>query len=209
VIPVLLIPSLVVPTIALIQLKRILSGKRIAVLGAAGTGKSTLVTFLRDRRLPEPGMRVAPVDGKFILRLGKRNVECEVTRDMPGGEGHLVPESKEAFIKADFVLYLFRVDLLTAGDPETTVQVKTQLDTMKIWLDGDKFSKPRIVLVGTFADRVPGDATGPGNLRDSIASLNVIKLGRVKLGNPKVVVGSLDTSKGCAQLVYDITEALR
>lgn len=207
--PVMLIPGLVLPAIALVRFMKAVSGRRIAVIGGAQTGKTTLVTYLRDRRLPDPGTESQPVQDKFTLRFGKKDVECVVARDVPGGGGQLVPESKEAFTKADFVLYLFRADRLVAGDAESLLQVKTHLDTMKIWLDGDRFSKPRIVLVGTHEDAIEEHAGVRADPRALVASLNVIKLGRVKLGNPDVVVGSLDTAKGCAKLVQDVTEALR
>lgn len=209
-IPIALIPGLVLPTIALLHFMNALSGKRIAIIGGASTGKTTLGAYLRDRRLPEQATHAAKsVDGKFKLRLGKREVDFVVARDLTGGHGQLVPESKVAFMKADYVVYMFRADRLVTGDPETCAELKTHFDTMKLWLDQDKLSKPKIVLVGTFADRAQQMGLTEREVVDSIATLDVVKLGRVKLGKPELVLGSLVTPKACARLVQDITDALR
>jgi len=112
-------------------------------------------------------------------------------------------------MKADFVFYMFRADRLVAGDPEVGAELKTHFETMKLWLDQDKLSKPKIVLVGTFADRAQQMGFTEREVVDRIAALDVVKLGRVKLGKPELVLGSLVTPSTCARLVQDITDALR
>lgn len=203
-------PALVVGAISFAQFLKAFSGKRIAILGAEQSGKTSLLMHLRDQRSRTSlvGEGDVQTGGRFSLQLGKKSVDFELPKDLSGSDGGASPAWREAFAKAHFVLYLFRADLLIQGDTASLSTIKTHFDTFKIWLDDEKFNRPKIILVATFADNLaPSD--GRGEARTLVAGTNLIKLGRVKLNNAGLVVGALDTPQSRSRLVYDITACMQ
>lgn len=203
-------PAIVLGAFSFTQFLKAFAGKRIAILGAEQSGKTSLLMHLRDQRSRTSlvGDGDVRTGGKFSLQMGKRSVEFELPKDLSGSDGGASPAWREAFVQAQFVFYLFRADLLVQGDTATLSTIKTHFDTFRLWLDQEKFSKPKIILVATFADNlVPSD--GRGEARALIAGTNLVKMGRVKLNNAGLVVGALNTQQSRARLVYDITTCMQ
>lgn len=191
-------------------LKRHLANKRVAVLGAQQVGKTTLFVTLRDGRPPEhPKRTVDPAPGStFHLQVGKREATFEIPADLRGHDGVGFPNWKAATEKADWVWYLFRADLIALGDATTTRIVEDHLTRLKTWLDDMKGPRPKVLLVGTFADQAQGYLEPRGELHRLVSMSDPIKADLVKIEDSALVVGSLATPKLAASLVKSIQAAL-
>lgn len=191
------------------SIKRMLAGKRVAILGGQEVGKTTLLYYLRDGKHPGSQKRTLDpaVGQEFELKVGRKSVKFHVLNDLPGHQGLGLSDWKNAFVGADYVWYLFRSDLIVSGNKAQIEMVSNHLIHFKSWMKNAK--KPTIILVGTWADH---DATYEDQEKDFVRILkssDPIKLGAVKLNNAQVVVGSLQDEKGAAKLVKAIRSYIK
>ena len=199
-----------VVALAVKMLMRKLADKKIAILGAQQVGKTTLLLVLRDGKIPR---RVtATVDpapgGKFSMPVGDRTVDFEVPRDIPGNDDMAYSTWKEALDESDYVWYLFRADLIALNDPDTNSLVSDHLGVIKDWMNNLSGKKPKVILIGTFADLSPSYSTSLAEFRKSVASGESIKIGLVKLKSAKLVVGSLLKEKDATALIRNVRSHL-
>jgi hypothetical protein len=207
-----LVAAITVPAIVR-STRKALKDKSIAILGRQEVGKSTLLHFLIEGKLPERRERTPdPLPGgQFTLQLpGKGEVKFSVPQDLPG---HTIPAYKdwrEAFEAADFVWYLFRSDLIVSGDVSETKLVEEHLDHLGDWFEElrSRNAAPKVILVGVFADR---DATysDDGDFEDRVRKSTPIRQGSVKLGKADIVIGSQVTKDGATKLVERIARYLK
>lgn len=188
---------------------RILANKKLSLLGAQRVGKTTLFQTLRDGKPPESS--TATVDAEpgteFVLRLKKKDVRFEIPKDLPGNDGLAYPAWQKAFATSDYVWYLFRADLIAEADKSTIEIVKGHLNLLDMWRKQHGGSRPKILLVGTFADKNPGF---PKNLEQIQALVNdspPIKAGRVKL-EAGLVVGSMANAALARKLLKSIVSEM-
>lgn len=194
---------------AVADINKLWAGKRVAILGRQSVGKTTLLTRLMGEDVS--GVLKRTVDpttgGTFELRIGKKSVRFRVRHDQPGW----APENSykgwsEEFDDADFVLYLFRADLIARGDRETVELVERDLNQFRDWLGraGAGASVPKIILIGTWADRSPDFVKDAAKFTSRIRKARPIKIGAVKLNKADLVVGSLSAEEDGAKLIASL-----
>ena len=185
-----------------------LSGKRVAILGRQQVGKTTLLHFLREGKVPEHSRNtVDPVEGgRFTMEVGREAVGFDVPKDLPGNDGLGYADWKEAFTGADYVWYLFRSDLIAQGNDDEAALVKGHLDMFKDWMDAG--SSPKVILIGTWADQASEFHEDPERFKRVVGASAPIKLGAVKLSNAGLVVGGLNDNKHANTLMKSLGRRL-
>src|SRR5690625_3485519 len=114
-------------------------GKSIPILGRQEVGKTTLLHFLVRGKLPDKRVRTPdPLPGgTFSLDLDRKSeVEFTIPKDLPGHTEPAYKDWKDGFESSGFVWYLFRSDLLVAGDAAETALVQEHLDHFVDWYRG-------------------------------------------------------------------------
>lgn len=171
--------------------------KRIAILGGRGVGKTTLLRFLTEGELPVRATQgLAPeAGGEFELGSGSATAHFTVGNDVPGANGVGYVDWKKAFKSAHYVLYLFRSDLIAQANSKEIVAVKRELNMIQGWMKASGDKRPKVVLVGTFADADSNFSEDAAGFQQFVAQANPINLGVVKLNNARLVVGSLSSRR--------------
>lgn len=188
-------------------------GKSITILGRQEVGKTTLLHFLAKGKLPDRRTRTPdPLPGEtFTLEVGgKSEVLFSVPKDLPGHTEPAYKDWKNGFESSDFVWYLFRSDLIAAGDEAEVKLVKEHLDHLGDWytdLRERKAAMPRVILVGVFADKDPS-YRDDGAFESTVKAALVIKQNAVKLGKADIVIGSQISKDAAEKLVERITRYL-
>ena len=190
----------------LTRLGKKVAGQRVAILGRQQVGKTSLLYFLREGKVPDQTWdTVDPArGGKFPMVVGGELVDFMVPKDLPGNDGLGFADWKEAFSGADYVWYLFRSDLIAQGNSVEIDMVKQDLDMFKGWMDAEKSKCPKIILIGTWADKDPGFRHNSGKFKHVVGLASPIKIGSVKLNNAGLVVGGLITNTDASALVKSL-----
>jgi len=197
------------------KIKAALHGKRLAVLGERGVGKTSLITFLQSGILPER-YRETGVPKKFAarsFRLEDLDITLKEMYDLSGDES-AYGEWKIEVGKADALLYLLRADKIYAGNRSYETRVKNDIRHLVDWLDEQK-QRPYFLLIATHCDKVPELSNIPSEKYagyvDKFRRLPVISE-LVELGGGdgqvRVVLGSLKSVPRTRNLVYSIFESL-
>ena len=181
-------------------------GKNITILGRQEVGKTTLLHFLSKGTLP------AHRTGEtFTLPVqGKGDVLFTVPKDLPGHTEPAYKDWKNGFESSDFVWYLFRSDLIVAGDEAELKIVGEHLDHLVDWytdLREKKAATPRVIFVGVFADKDPS-YSDDGAFENLVKVAPVVKQNAVKLGKADIVIGSQVSKADAERLVERITRYL-
>lgn len=146
-----------VGTVGLVALGAILEyweGKRIAILGPRGVGKTALAKFLEDETITEqynPNAR-AETRKCRTLALKDLKIEIEESYDVHGTD-EAYDVWKKLTQKADVVFYLFRTDKLIKGDADTEKRLLKDMKHIIDWLS-ERDPRPDLFLIGTHCDRV-------------------------------------------------------
>lgn len=188
-----------------------LRGKRLAVLGARGVGKTHLVKFLTTGSIPANYKQtIAPEKASARrFQLKKLDLKIKDTLDVSGDKAAYA-EWKELYDKADVVFYLLRADSLMAGDTDAANRVRDDLQHIGDWLSLRQ-PRPKLFIVGTHCDldhEFPGRSTDRfGDYVDRFRRLPIV-LELVARGGgtqqTKVVLGSMKTVRDTEELVYGI-----
>lgn len=188
-----------------------LKGKKLAVLGARGVGKTHLITFLSTGSMPsESKQTVAPEKTpQHRFQLRDLDLKLKETRDVAGGVTWYA-EWKDIFDEADVVLYLLRADRLLAHDAEVEARVRDDLRHIGDWLDA-RTVRPTFFIIGTHCDLDSAFATlspdREGEYIDSFKNLPTVKELVARGGGAKVVkvvLGSMKTDQGTEVLAYGL-----
>lgn len=196
------------------KVNKLWAGRRVAILGRQMVGKTTLLSHLTGNDVS--GVVKSTVDptagGTFEIHVGKKAVRFRVRHDQPGW----APENsykgwREDFDDADFVLYLFRADLIAHGDQATVNLVERDLNQFKSWLPASKSGRPvpKIILIGTWADQSPEFAEDPNKFTSRVRRARPIKIGAVKLNKADLVVGSLSADDDTTRLIASLGGYIR
>ena len=190
------------------------SGKKLAILGARGVGKTHLLMFLTTGSIPESYKQTLRPEKAEGRRFQLRSLDLKIkdTRDLPGGPD-AYGEWKELFDEADAVFYLLRVDKLTEHDAETEDRVLRDMRQIGSWFGGHR---PKFVIIGTHGDLTNPDLTAlpkneRGNYEDRIRALPVIQECVQRAGGghrAKVVLGSLKSRGETEALVFGIFSSI-
>ncbi len=192
-----------------------LKGKKIAILGARGVGKTTLISFLTTGCVPESSKQTIRSGNAKGRRFSLRELDLKIkdTRDLPGGPDAYA-EWKELFDEADLVFYLLRIDKLVESDAEAENRVRRDMKQIESWLKElkDQRPLPRLFIIGTHGDLANPDLTTlpeneQGNYQDRIRALPIIQECVQRAGgshNTKVVLGSMKSKEETEALVFGI-----
>jgi len=187
-------------------------GKRLAVLGARGVGKTHILNFLTSGSIPvEYKQTLAPE--KYPARrfqLKELDLKFTDTHDVSGAD-EAYAEWKQLHDKSDIVFYLLRADRLLAGDTNVEARVKNDLLHIGQWLKARESSRPKFFIVGTHCDfdcEFAGlTVNTSGDYLDKFRKLPIMQH-LVLLGGGsdkvKVVAGSMKTVQYTEALVYQI-----
>jgi energy-coupling factor transporter ATP-binding protein EcfA2 len=188
-----------------------LKGKRLAVLGARGVGKTHLVKFLATGTIPaEYKQTVAPEKAssrRFSLK--ELDLKLKETLDVSGDKSAYA-EWKKLHDEADVVLYLLRADQIIAGVSNVENRVRDDLRQISGWLEA-RTPRPHFFVIGTHCDLDPefgslsadriGDYTDKFRQRPIVTEL-VCRAGGAQ--QTKVVLGSMKTLQDTEALVYQV-----
>ena len=185
-------------------------GRRIAVLGARGAGKTHFVRFLASEPSPQDHKQTLAPDklGNQRLALSDLDVRLKSLLDLSGAEearGHW----KRQVDKADFVFYLVRADKVLSDDANTMGRIASDGRHISDWLNS-RDKRPKVCIVGTHCDLDPsfigqthnlhGDYTTRFRARPVIKSLIRSCGGAAEV---ELVVGSMMTPQSTRELVTD------
>ncbi|MEH8197309.1 GTPase domain-containing protein [Aeromonas allosaccharophila] len=133
-----------------IQVK--LKGKRLAVLGSRGVGKTHLVKFLSTGSIPaEYKQTVAPEKASSRrFQLQELDLKLKDSLDVSGDKA-AYGQWKELHDQADIVFYLLRADQLIAGDRDVEERVRNDLKHIGEWLMA-RNPHPSFFIIGTHCD---------------------------------------------------------
>lgn len=201
-------------TIAVVQWDQIvvaLKGKRLAVLGARGVGKTHLIKFLASGSIPSEYKQTVAPEKASARRFQLKDLDLKVkdTLDVSGDKAAYA-EWKELHDKADVVFYLLRADRLIAGDPAVELRVRDDLRHISGWLEARK-TRPRFFIIGTHCD-YDGEFTALsadrlGDYVDKFRKLPIVAELVARAGGAqqaKVVLGSMKSLEDTEMLVYQI-----
>lgn len=188
-----------------------LQGKRLAVLGARGVGKTHLVKFLTTGAIPAEYKQTVAPEKTSSRRFSLKDLDLKVkeTLDLSGDKAAYA-EWKELHDEADIVFYLLRADRLIAGDRDVEARVRDDLRHISGWLEA-RSSRPRFFIIGTHCDFdaefQSTSADTLGDYVDKFHRLPVVSELVARAGGAqqaKVVLGSMKTVQDTEALVYQV-----
>lgn len=204
-----LIVSIAAPAVAR-EVRKRFGNARVAILGRQEVGKSTLLHFLMEGSFPDQPTRTQdPLPGgRFSLPLpGRSTRRYSVEADLPGHTFPAYKDWRESFESSDFVWYLFRSDLVAAGDADEIALIDEHMAHLADWHSELRGKAPQVILVGVFADQDP--SRDDAMLEERVRTSTLIRDGAVNLGKADIVVGSQATEGDAARLVGRIASHLR
>lgn len=188
-----------------------LRGKRLAVLGARGVGKTNLVKFLTTGAIPSEYKQTVAPEKASSRRLSLKDLDLKVKKTLDlSGDKAAYAEWKELHDQADVVFYLLRADRLIAGDRDVEGRVRDDLRHISGWLDV-RSPRPRFFIIGTHCDLdAEFQSTSAGKIGDyidkfrrlPIVSELVARAGGAQ--QAKIVLGSMKTVQDTEALVYQV-----
>ncbi len=186
-------------------------GKRVAVFGARGVGKTHLIKFLTTGTIPaEYKQTIAPEKApsrRFSLK--ELGIKVKETQDLSGDKAAYA-EWKKLHDEADVVFYLLRADRLIAGDVNVETRVRDDLRHISEWLE-KRNPRPLFFIIGTHCDldtefrTLTADKIGDYN--DKFCRLPIVRELVTRAGGAqqtKVVLGSMKTPQDTETLVYQV-----
>lgn len=188
-----------------------LRGKRVAILGARGVGKTHLTGFLSLGSIPEGYKQTLAPEKSLGRRFQLRDLDLKIKHSLDvSGDKAAYGEWKELHDQADIVFYLLRADRLIAGDVDTENRVRDDLRHIGGWLAARQ-PRPMLFIIGTHCDFDAEFGTlSPDRMGDYVDRFRRLPVvtelvsrggGAVQA---KVVLGSLKTFEHTEALVYQI-----
>lgn len=192
--------------------------KRLAVLGAEQSGKTILIKFLTDGRIPdryEP-TQAAERTRANLYRLEDLHLKIRRSTDVPGLR-IAMDQWKEVVKDADVVLYLVRANLLLEEDDYARKRLVDDTEILRSFLiNGSK--KRACFIIGTWADQIPGyrnlDGEGLVALGRRFAEHPMIKKAVQALRTKQsekvaVIIGSQERTADQQKLAVSLLNALK
>lgn len=188
-----------------------LKGKRLAVLGARGVGKTHLLKFLTSGSIPADYKQTVAPEKAPSRRFHLDGLDLKVKESLDvSGDKAAYAEWKELHDQADVVFYLLRADRLIAGDRNVEQRVRDDMRHIGGWLETRR-SRPHFFIIGTHCDFDSEFlSTSPENIGDYVDKfrrLPVVTEIVARGGGAqqaKVVLGSMKTVQTTEALVYKI-----
>lgn len=193
---------------------RVLKGKKVAVLGERGVGKTHLTKFLSEGSISQEYFQtLAPtkISGRrFDLRELK--LKLRETIDVPGDEV-AYGVWKNLFDDADLVFYVFRVDKIKSGDLNTINRIKKDAKQIRLWIEEKKRNFPTVLAIGTFCDYDPEyirlTPANFGTYQSNFLQLDVMKQVVQNINAEWWVLGSMKDIQSTELLAYRIFKSIQ
>jgi len=184
-----------------------LKGKRFALLGERGVGKTTLFNFLTKGVIQETKQTVRTEKVEKVRRnMGDLELILKETRDVPGSKDAYAAW-KDVFENADVVLYLFRADKIIKGSTSCKDRMLSDMRHIGNWLRANRNGR-RFFLVGTHCDKDSDfnslTKSTQGDYVDKIRNNETVDMCMLLAGDPKkdaLLLGSLKTHASQQALV--------
>lgn len=188
-----------------------LKGKRLAVLGARGVGKTHLVKFLTTGSIPAEYKQTVAPEKTSSRRFQLNDLDLKVKDSLDiSGDKAAYGEWKELFEQADVVFYLVRADRLIAGDRDVEARVRDDLKHIGGWLTSRNL-RPSIFIIGTHCDLDPEfrstSSSKMGDYVDKFRQIPIVVELVARAGGAqqtKVVLGSMKSTQNTEALVYQV-----
>jgi energy-coupling factor transporter ATP-binding protein EcfA2 len=188
-----------------------LKGKRLAVLGARGVGKTHLVKFLTTGSIPAEYKQTVAPEKASSRRFQLKDLDLKVKESLDvSGDKSAYAEWKEQLDQADVVFYLLRADRLIAGDRDVEDRVRDDLKHIGGWLKS-RNPRPHVFIIGTHCDFDPEFRSTSddkiGDYVDKFRQLPIVVELVARAGGAqqaKVVLGSMKTVENTEALVYQV-----
>lgn len=188
-----------------------LKGKRLAVLGARGVGKTHLIKFLTTGSIPTEYMQTLAPEKTSGRRFHLKDLDLKVKETLDvSGDKAAYAEWKELHNQADVVFYLLRADRLIAGDADVEDRVRGDLWHIGNWLK-ERQPRPKFFIIGTHCDFDPEfvclSEDKIGDYVDKFRRLPIVYELVAHGGGTqhvKVVIGSMKDTEKTEALVYQI-----
>lgn len=184
-------------------------GKRVAILGARGVGKTHLVRFLTSGSLPFQYKQTVAPEKTAARRFDLKELELCIknSRDVSGDKA-AYPEWRKLHDEADLVFYLLRADRLIKHDRAVEDRVRDDLRHISDWRL-KRNPRPHFIIICTHCDLDTEFHTlSPDNFGDYVDKFRrlpvVTELVAIAGGaeQVKVVLGSMKTAQGTEEIVY-------
>lgn len=185
-------------------------GKRIAVLGARGVGKTHLIKFLTSGSIPPDYKQTLLPEKTAARRLQLKELDLKIkdTLDVSGDKAAYA-EWKELHDQSDLVFYLLRADRLIAGDINVESRVRDDLRHIGGWLEA-RSPRPRFFIIGTHCDFDSEFATFADRMGDYVDKFRTLPIVSELVAHgggskeTKVILGSMKSEQDTEALVYQI-----
>lgn len=188
-----------------------LAGKRLAVLGARGVGKTHLISFLVTGSIPAEYKQTVAPEKTASRRFQLKDLDLKIKKSLDvSGDKAAYAEWKELHDQAAMVFYLLRADRLIAGDVDVEARVRDDLRHIGGWLEA-RNPRPRVFIIGTHCDfDAEFSGLSPdtfGDYVDKFRKLPIVNELVARGGGAqqaKVALGSMKTIKDTEALVHQI-----
>lgn len=188
-----------------------LKGKRLAILGARGVGKTHLVKFLTTGSIQSEYKQTVAPKKAAARRFHLKDLDLRIKDSLDvSGDKAAYAEWKALHDESDMVFYLLRADRLIGGDRDVEARVRDDLRHISGWLE-DRSPRPRFFIIGTHCDfDTEFQSLSPdkmGDYVDQFRSLPIVGELVARAGGAqqaKVVLGSMKTVQDTEALVYQV-----
>lgn len=187
-----------------------LKGKRLAILGARGVGKTHLIQFLSSGTIPDAYRQTEGAKKSLARRFQLKDLDLKIKDTLNvAGDKSAYSLWKRIHDEADFVFYLLRADRLIAGDSKVESRIREDMRHIGDWLKACK-NPPCLFIIGTHCDFDPAFSkltpNTVGDYVDNFRKLPTIVEIVARAGgtqNVKVTLGSMKTIQDTEALVYE------
>ncbi len=196
------------------DIKKWWGGKRIAIIGARGVGKTHLCSFLLKGEIPEEYEQTTEPT-KFSgrkLKLDDLKLKIDDIIDVPGAKDYYKIWQENCKI-ADIILYLVKANEIFSDNHSTLSRIESDFVRVNDWLKS-RTPKPLFFVVGTFCDKhsefkniTPSNF---GDYKDKFEQKEIIK--KLKLFNENnkfrsaVILGSMKDKVNTEKLVKSLLD---
>lgn len=186
-------------------------GKKLAILGARGVGKTHLSKFLSYGSIPEAYKQTVAPEKAASHRFQLKDLDLKIKESLDlSGDKAAYAEWKELADQSDVIFYLVRADRLIDGDEDVEERARDDLRQIGRWLEA-RSARPLFFIVGTHCDldrefAMLTDDT-MGGYMDKFRKLSIVGELVARGGGGqlvKVVLGSMKTLHDTEALVYQI-----